>query len=363
MSFDKKNDCVVITGAAGFVGGRALYKLSRDGYAHIVATDVCKPDFEMPKNVQFETMDITSRDSIESFLSNHKPKAIINIAAVFNFAAPWELLNKVNVEGPASLLDAGKRHGLEHLVQISSGTVYENNRMLTEDSPLCPIEPYGKSKLEMERKLAGHSGTRITILRPAVIYGPQFPSGSRYGAALAMFAQYMLAKLFMGLTGHPYGGADNEACYVHVDDVIGAQEFTLEKELSGTFNIVDQTPVTHRQLGQIVLEAMKLPWYWSLLKGKSIPLPEKPMKKFGKIYKKASPVLRKLGITLPLDEGSFTYMFGGNFSMNPAKLMSHGFTHEHPSAFKSMPPVVREYIDSNWEILVGKKPAKILSML
>lgn len=365
MAFDKNKDLVVITGASGFVGSRAVYRTHWDGYKHVIATDIAKPKFSLPGSTHFEPLDITDKDSVYSFLRKHKPKAIINIAALFDLSAPQEILNKVNIDGPLNFIEAGQDTGLEHLIQTSTGTVYKSGKNLNEESPTEPMEQYGKSKLEMEKKIGEYKKNnphkiKIPILRPAVIYGPHFPASSKYGAAVALFAQYALARFGAGLSGYAYKGGDHESCYVHVDDVVRAHTFALENGLDDVYNIVDKTPVTHRQLGKIVVKSMDLPKYWRFLKGKQIPLPEFSMKFTAYAFEQLKPFLKKIGITLPLDRGLIKYMFGGDFSMDPSKIIKAGFEHWHPSSFKTMPHVIKEYSRSHWKEVVGPTLAKFL---
>jgi UDP-glucose 4-epimerase len=76
-----------------------------------------------------------------------------------------------NVTGTLVLLETMKRHGVRDLVFSSSATVYgEPTRLpLTEDSPLGPTNPYGRTKLMIEdicRDVArAERGWRIVLLR------------------------------------------------------------------------------------------------------------------------------------------------------------------------------------------------------
>ncbi|MEX2121767.1 MAG: NAD-dependent epimerase/dehydratase family protein [Pirellulales bacterium] len=82
-----------------------------------------------------------------------------------------------NVGGTLSLLDAMRQGGVGRLVFSSTAAVYGVPRRvpITEDDPLAPINPYGRSKLAMEWALApitprptGSASSRCaTSTRPA----------------------------------------------------------------------------------------------------------------------------------------------------------------------------------------------------
>ena len=133
---------ILITGASGFVGGRAFLAL--------------KESFELitPRHAE---LDITSREEVERFIETEKPDAILHLAAISNTGYCEEhpdesyLVNVVSVENLAA---ASQKYGAK-LVWFSSDQVYNGNLesgLLTEDIPVTPENHYGRHKLLAEQR-------------------------------------------------------------------------------------------------------------------------------------------------------------------------------------------------------------------
>ena len=133
---------ILITGASGFVGGRAFLAL--------------KESFELvtPRHAE---LDITSREEVERFIETEKPDAILHLAAISNTGYCEEhpdesyLVNVVSVENLAA---ASQKYGAK-LVWFSSDQVYNGNLesgLLTEDIPVTPENHYGRHKLLAEKR-------------------------------------------------------------------------------------------------------------------------------------------------------------------------------------------------------------------
>jgi len=158
---------LLMTGASGLVGSRFV-ELYGDKY------DV--------SNIDLTTgVDITSRESVEQYLSDHKAKFLIHLAAFTDtnqaFAQTGDkngLCYKVNVEGTRNIASVCKTFGI-HLVHISTDFVFDGTKEspYTEDDPVSPIEWYGKTKALAEDEIK-NSGTNYAIVRIAYPYRKEF---------------------------------------------------------------------------------------------------------------------------------------------------------------------------------------------
>ncbi len=387
---DGKNLEILVTGAHGFLGKREVERLYKDGFRNVVATDISRhPNFKMPPGFKYEQLNLTDPDNVEKVMKKHKPKLIINNAAIFHFSADPELMNKVNGDGVFNLVQSAREHGMNYFIQTSSGTVYKGGRHSKEDQPLEPLEAYGHSKLLGEelllKVLKQNKDFKAVNCRLAVIYGP----GSKYGFMYAVLAQDLARRLTLGMGGHPLGGRDFEGCYVHVDDVVSAHEHFIhnrdtlmknnpESLTDMAYNIVDHVALQHRALGEIAsdaaLELMEEEGYCGIKKaikrmntGKCIPLPEKPIMAIADIYGKVHPWLMERGLpNMGLERGNFEYMFAGDISLAWQKLGATGFTWDHPDSRDKehgMRPIVKEHIRTNWEALYGPYLSKLIGLL
>lgn len=155
---------ILITGASGFVGGRAIEAL-KDSYILLTPTH--------------QQMDITSKEAVEKYIRTNKPDVILHLAAISNTGYCEEhpeesyLVNVVSVE---NLAESAERHNAK-LVFFSSDQIYNGNHepgLLSEDVRVSPENHYGRHKLlAEERALAICKG--CVALRATWMYDSQKP--------------------------------------------------------------------------------------------------------------------------------------------------------------------------------------------
>jgi nucleoside-diphosphate-sugar epimerase len=137
------------------------------------------------------------------------------------------------VEATRRVLDAAGDVGVEHVVHVSSATVYgawpDNPVPLSEDAPLRPNPGFGPAAAhaEAERLVAewkdAHPGTTAAVLRPAVVVGPG--------------ADRDLARALAGTAGLRPAEAARPIQYVHEDDLADAVLVALRARLDGAYNV------------------------------------------------------------------------------------------------------------------------------
>jgi dTDP-4-dehydrorhamnose reductase len=162
---------VFITGANGLLGQHLVEFFSR---VHKVFASDLDPDPFFPfTNVRYEPLDILDKDKLKSLISSFEPELIINAAAYtdvdgceINKEKAWE----VNVKGVENLIEICKKDKIK-LVHISTDYVFDGkNGPYSEDDLPCPMNYYGKTKLESELKIK-ESGIDFIIVRTNVLYG------------------------------------------------------------------------------------------------------------------------------------------------------------------------------------------------
>ena len=81
---------------------------------------------------------------------------------------------QVTVQGTRTVLDAARRHGVRHLVFLSTAAVHSWRRAgrWDEDAPVRGVDAYSRSKLEAERLLLDDKDVPVTVIRPTCVYGP-----------------------------------------------------------------------------------------------------------------------------------------------------------------------------------------------
>lgn len=160
------NKQILITGAEGQLGLTLQEKWQESGLAEDF--DLCCTDIEQ--------IDITSIESIQSFLANRPIAVIINGAAytaVDRAESEEELAYNINKTGAENLAKWAKLNGAR-LIQVSTDFVFagdKNTPYAPEDEP-GPLSIYGKTKLAGELAVSSHCPDQSVIIRTSWLYSP-----------------------------------------------------------------------------------------------------------------------------------------------------------------------------------------------
>jgi nucleoside-diphosphate-sugar epimerase len=162
----------LITGIDSFTGAFVASALRSRGF------DVFGTSRARPGSRVF-ALDICDRDAVQSCLRAVSPDYLINLAGVsFPARRSEELFNRVNVQGAINIAEACAELPKKprHCIFVSSATVYSGTKskvLINEMSPIAPMNQYGRSKANMERKLAEYSDHMpLSIVRPFNYTGP-----------------------------------------------------------------------------------------------------------------------------------------------------------------------------------------------
>ena len=211
---------ILVTGAAGLIGGRLVSRLVADGVA-VIATD--RRAAEAPPGARWVTVDLMDAPALVALMRDAQVGAVVHAGAISGpmVAAgdPHQVMS-VNVGGALNIAEAALRTGVERLIALSSAGVYGPQATLDpvrEDAPLNATDIYGASKIAAETVLRAYRhdhGLPAIVLRPSSVYGP--------GRTTACFIRDMIDH---ARRGDPLALAPEGACrrqFVHVDDVVAA---------------------------------------------------------------------------------------------------------------------------------------------
>jgi UDP-arabinose 4-epimerase len=164
---------ILVTGGAGYVGSHACKALAAARHEPITYDNLCNGRREAVRWGPLENGDIGDRSRLDAVMSRYRPEAVLHFAA---FAYVGESVTEPakyyrnNVAGTLSLLEAMRSHAVRRIVFSSTCAVYgvPQTVPIPEDAPAEPVNPYGASKLMIERMLADFErayGLRYASLR------------------------------------------------------------------------------------------------------------------------------------------------------------------------------------------------------
>lgn len=157
---------VLVTGGAGYIGSHTCLELLQAGYEVIVVDNLSNSNEESlrrlqelaGKAIEFHRVDLLDREALEAVVSRGPVDAVIHFAGLKAVGESVEIPLRYyhnNLTGTLVLCAVMKRHGVKNLVFSSSATVYGDPRTvpITEDFPLGPTNPYGRTKWMIEEIL------------------------------------------------------------------------------------------------------------------------------------------------------------------------------------------------------------------
>jgi UDP-glucose 4-epimerase len=157
---------LLVTGGAGYIGSHTCLELLQAGHEVAVVDNLSNSSEEPLRRVQalagnpleFHKVDLLDREALDAIFAGVEVDAVIHFAGLKAVGESVEIPLRYyhnNVTGTLILCEAMKRHGVINLVFSSSATVYGDPRTvpITEDFPLDPTNPYGRTKWMIEEIL------------------------------------------------------------------------------------------------------------------------------------------------------------------------------------------------------------------
>jgi len=164
---------VLVTGGAGYIGSHTCKALAAAGYTPVSLDNLVYGHRRAVRWGPLAEVDLADRAEIERVLREHDVRAVIHFAA---FAYVGESMSdpgkyfRNNVVNTLNLLEAMGAAGVERIVFSSTCATYgiPARVPIAENDPQHPVNPYGESKLFVERALHWHGvahGLRWMALR------------------------------------------------------------------------------------------------------------------------------------------------------------------------------------------------------
>ncbi len=148
---------ILVLGGAGYIGSHTALELIRAGEEVVVADNLATGHKEaVPEKAVFVQGDIHDRGFLDKLFSSQKIDAVIHFAAYSlvgeSVSNPLKYYNN-NLCGTETLLEAMVDHKIDKIVFSSTAATYgePENIPILETDRTCPTNPYGETKLAMEK--------------------------------------------------------------------------------------------------------------------------------------------------------------------------------------------------------------------
>lgn len=259
---------ILVTGGAGYIGSHTAKHLLEKGYNVVIidnldlgnkgAVDQLRKIADKNgQKVKFYQTDIANTDKIADILNKNKIDAVVHFAAYSQVAESVKDPLKYYINNTAKtaiLLNEMIKAGVNKIVFSSTAATYgdpdEKNIPIREDSPQNPINPYGTSKLMIEKimddakKAHGMESIRLRYFNVAgastdgelgEVHNPEthlIPNILKPALAKKKGeGEVQEFKLF----GTDYPTRDGTCIrdYIHVEDLANAHELALQKLFNG----------------------------------------------------------------------------------------------------------------------------------
>ncbi|MGE0716190.1 MAG: UDP-glucose 4-epimerase GalE [Alphaproteobacteria bacterium] len=239
---------VLVTGGAGYVGSHACKALDRAGFLPVVVDDLRRGFREAVRWGPLLEIDVGDRAAVAAALRRWQPVAVMHFAAfayVGESMADPGLYYRNNVVNTLGLLDAMVETGVRRIVFSSTCATYGDPIAvpITEDHPQRPVNPYGESKLAVERALHWYGvchGVQWAALRYFNASGadPDVEIGENHEpethlVPLAIEAASGGAPLRVFGTDYPTPDGTAIRDYIHVADLATAHVASLRHLAAG----------------------------------------------------------------------------------------------------------------------------------
>ena len=252
-----KNNNILITGGAGYIGSHVSFLLIEKGYNITIIDSLITGNKQLvPKEANLEICDITDTDKVTQILKSKKFEAVLHFAGLIRVEESVKYPEKYiefNYNKAKIFLDTCFQNNLNKVIFSSTAAVYGNPKKdkVIESDELNPLSPYADSKLMLENYLIDQSknvNVKYIILRYFNVAGAdqKMRTGliSKFSTHLIKIASEVATKKRnkLVINGDDYNTPDGTPIrdYIHVSDLadihLKSLEYLLKDNQSEIFN-------------------------------------------------------------------------------------------------------------------------------
>jgi UDP-glucose 4-epimerase len=248
---------ILVVGGAGYIGSHMVKRLIADNHQVVVVDNLSTGYRDAVLTESFYEVDIANQEALSKVFSQHK------FDAVFHFASFIQVGESVlepakyyrnNVAATLSLLEVMVKFKVKHFVFSSTAAVFGNPTYspIDEKHPKVPINPYGQSKLMVEKILEDFDrayGLKSVSLRYFNAAGadPEGELGERHIPETHLIPLVLQAasgrRESISVFGQDYDTRDGTCVrdYIHINDLADAHvkaiDYLKKGNNSAAFNL------------------------------------------------------------------------------------------------------------------------------
>lgn len=218
----------LVTGGCGFLGNLIARRLAERGDS-VRVLDIHR-DPSLPSSIEYIQCDIRDRAGVAAAMRG--VDVVHHNVALVPLTKSGDIFWQVNVDGSRIAAEEAVKAGAKGFIHMSSSAVFgaPERCPVTNESPLHPIEIYGRGKLAgeqaVEETLRGNS-TSLVIIRPRTILGP---------GRLGIF-QILFEWISEGRNVYSIGDGNRLFQFVHAHDLMDFYMLALDTARPGTYNV------------------------------------------------------------------------------------------------------------------------------
>lgn len=240
---------ILIVGGAGYIGSHVNKMLDEAGYNTIVLDNLSTGNKDSATRGKFIEGDMANTELLDEIFTAHPIKAVMHFAAFIDVGesvlSPLKYYHN-NVANTLNLLNAMQKHAVNIFIFSSTAAIFgiPQEELIKENHPTHPINPYGSSKLMVERILQDADnayGIKSSCLRYFNAAGGD-PGGEvkNYKKKETNLIPIILKSLKYGngeitINGSDYPTPDGTCIrdYIHICDLGAAHIAAMEQLING----------------------------------------------------------------------------------------------------------------------------------
>ena len=259
---------ILVTGGAGYIGSHCVAALLDQGADVVVVDDLSKGHRQAVKGGRLYIGDVADQHFLDGVFSRENVEAVIHFAAYSlvgeSMSIPDEYFRN-NVTAGLTLIRTMVAHKVPYLVFSSTAATFGEpvRTPIEEDDPQVPTNPYGESKLIVEKMLKWCDrayGLKYCALRYFNVAGARADGSigedhrpeTHLIPLILSVAQGRRDSLKLFGTDYPTPDGTCVRDYIHVEDLIDAHMLALEylkrENTSNAFNLGNGTGFSNRQI-------------------------------------------------------------------------------------------------------------------